>query len=64
MTGDTSSPSQDDRPLQFAEESLNRLLVEQFYEDSVAQYGTESEQARLLSRVLSYLGGGRRRSVR
>jgi hypothetical protein len=33
-------------------EELNRLLIEEFYKDSVSRYGTDSEQARMLSRLL------------
>jgi len=29
-------------------EELHRLLIEQFYEDSVRRYGTDSEQAHAL----------------
>jgi hypothetical protein len=32
---------------------LNRLLIAQFYEDSVYRYGSDSEQACILSRLLS-----------
>ena len=53
MTGDTSAPRQDDRSLRPAKEELNRLLIEQFYQDSVARYGPDSEQTRALSRLLS-----------
>jgi hypothetical protein len=28
------------------------LMIEQFYEDSVCRYGTDSDQARMLSRLL------------
>jgi hypothetical protein len=52
MIGDTSAPHEDDWSLRSAKEELNRLLVEQFYADSVAQYGPDSEQARALSRHL------------
>jgi hypothetical protein len=34
-------------------EELNRLLIAQFYEDSIRRYGNESEEARRLSQVLS-----------
>ena len=52
MTGDASAPRQDERPVIPAEEALSRLLIEQFYEDSVARYGADSEQALSLSRLL------------
>jgi hypothetical protein len=52
MTGDTSGPDQDDRSRNPTEEDLNRLLLEEFYEDSVARYGPDSAQARLLLRLL------------
>src|SRR5271170_5895202 len=32
---------------------LDRLLIEQFYDDSVGRYGTDSEQARMLWQVLN-----------
>jgi hypothetical protein len=52
MTGDTSAQGQDERFLNPREKELNRFLLEEFYNDSVARYGTDSEQARALSRVL------------
>jgi hypothetical protein len=52
MTGDTSAQGQDERSLKPREKELNRFLIEEFYNDSVARYGTDSEQARALSRVL------------
>jgi hypothetical protein len=48
MTGDTSPLGQGDP----TEEELNRRLIEEFYKDSVARYGSDSEQARVLSRLL------------
>ena len=53
MTDDTGAPDEDDRSLKPAREDLNRLLIEQFYRDSVAQYGPESDQVCALSRLLS-----------
>jgi hypothetical protein len=32
---------------------LYRKLLEQFYEDSVSRYGTDHEQVRMLSRLLT-----------
>jgi hypothetical protein len=56
MAGDTSDPGQGDRPPKPTEEGLNRLLIEEFYEEfykeSVARYGRDSEQARTFSRLL------------
>jgi len=37
---------------------LNRMLIEEFYKDSVDQYGTDSEQARTLLRLLSSIDSG------
>jgi hypothetical protein len=48
MTGGTSDG---DLPKP-TEEELERLLIEEFYEDAVARYGSDSEQARALSRLL------------
>jgi hypothetical protein len=36
-----------------AKATLNRLLIEQFYETSVRRYGSDSDQAQVLSRLLS-----------
>jgi hypothetical protein len=52
MTRDKSAQGQHERSLKPREKELNRLLIEEFYNDSVARYGTDSEQARVLSRVL------------
>jgi hypothetical protein len=52
MTGDASAPCQDDWPIRPAKQELGRLLIEQFYQDSVARYGSNSEQARALSWLL------------
>jgi hypothetical protein len=43
----------DEFPFVRAKEELKRLLITQFYEDSVCRYGSDSEQACGLSRVLS-----------
>ena len=45
MTEDTSPPEP-------TTEELNRLLIEQFYKDAVARYGSDSKQARGFSRLL------------
>ena len=42
MKEDTSALGQGDR----SEEELSRLLIEEFYRESVAKYGIDSEQAR------------------
>ena len=55
MTGDRNAPDQDELSLILDKQQLNRLLIEQFYEDSVGRYGTGSEQARTFSRSLSPL---------
>jgi hypothetical protein len=52
MTGITSAPGQDDGSPKSGKEELNRLLIEEFYKDSVARYGIDSEQARALSPLL------------
>ena len=44
-------------------EELNRLLIEEFYKDSVCRYGTDSEQARTLSRLLGKDDASRTTSV-
>jgi hypothetical protein len=49
MTGDTSHCDRSSKP---TEEELSRLLIEEFYKDSVARYGSDSEQALALSRLL------------
>ena len=46
MAGDTSAPAQGERLPNLTQEELGRLLIEQFYQDSVAHYGVDSEQAR------------------
>jgi len=53
MTGDTSGPGHGDRYPKPTEEELNRSLIEEFYKDSIARYGPDSEQTRALSRLLS-----------
>jgi hypothetical protein len=53
MTADPSARREDDRSLRLANEDLNQSLIEQFYEDSVARYGLDSEQARAFLRLLS-----------
>jgi hypothetical protein len=53
MTRDTRAPGQGDRTPKPTIEELNRLLIEEFYKDSVARYGSDSEQARALSRHLT-----------
>jgi hypothetical protein len=41
-----------ERSLTASKEKLNRLLIEQFYEASVHRYGSDSQQAEMLSRLL------------
>jgi hypothetical protein len=53
MAGDTSAPAQGERLPNLSQEELGRLLIEQFYKDSVAHYGIDSEQARELWRLLT-----------
>jgi hypothetical protein len=56
MTSDKNAPDKDDPPFTTCKEELNRLLIAQFYENSVRRYGTDSEQARMLSRLRSPAG--------
>jgi hypothetical protein len=51
MTGDKTTPSKDDPSFTPCKKELNRLLLAQFYETSVRRYGTDSEQARILSKL-------------
>jgi hypothetical protein len=53
MTDDTNTPSTDDRSFRAGNKELNRLLIKEFYEDSVGRYGADSEQACTLARLLS-----------
>ena len=53
MTGRTAVRRKDQGSLAPGKEKLNRLLIQQFYETSVDRYGSDSEQARMLSRMLS-----------
>jgi hypothetical protein len=46
------APEKDEPSFTPGKEELQRLLIEQFYEDSLHRYGTDSEQARTLSRLL------------
>ena len=55
MTGATSVESGERSPTP-GQEKLNRLLIQQFYEDSVHRYGSDSEQAEMLSKLLSPAG--------
>ena len=52
MTGRTPVGRKDRGSLAPGKEKLNRLLIQQFYETSVDRYGSDSEQARMLSRML------------
>jgi|HubBroStandDraft_2_1064218.scaffolds.fasta_scaffold3292768_1 hypothetical protein len=47
----------DELSLRRDKKKLNRLLITQFYEDSVYRYGSDSEQAFMLSRLLSPTDG-------
>lgn len=47
---------------EFTPEELKRMLITQFYEDSVLQYGSDSEQALALSKFLSPLDDIRKRN--
>jgi|HubBroStandDraft_2_1064218.scaffolds.fasta_scaffold866248_1 hypothetical protein len=49
MTGGTSHGDRFSKP---TEEELERLLIEEFYKDAVARYGSDSEQACAFSRLL------------
>jgi hypothetical protein len=51
MTHDKSAPPKDDLSFIPGKEELNRILLTQFYEDSVRRYGLASDQARKLSRL-------------
>jgi hypothetical protein len=52
MTGDTGALGRGDQSPEPNKEELKRLLIEQFYEDSVERYGIDSGQARALWRFL------------
>jgi hypothetical protein len=52
MTRDSSAPGQGDRSPKPTKEELNRSLIEEFYKAAVARYGSDSEQARELLRLL------------
>ena len=52
MTDHMTAPGKDDRALRPGKEELTRLLLEEFYSDSVGRYGRDSEQARTFSRLL------------
>jgi hypothetical protein len=53
MRDDTNTPSTDDRSFRSVNAELNRLLILEFYEDSVRRYGADSEQACKLARFLA-----------
>jgi hypothetical protein len=50
---DTNVPAEHDLSLASNESELYRQLIEQFYEGSVARYGVDSVQARILSSRLT-----------
>lgn len=50
---DTNVPAEHDLSLASNESELYQQLIEQFYEDSVARYGVDSVQARMLSSRLT-----------
>jgi hypothetical protein len=52
MAANGNAPDQKNLGFTPGKEELHRLLIEQFYEDSVRRYGADSEQARILSRLL------------
>lgn len=52
MTGDTRVADQGKAPLTAGKLELRRLLLEQFYEDSVDRHGFDNQQVRILSRLL------------
>jgi hypothetical protein len=51
MTSNNIAPGKDNPSSTPCKKELNRLLLAQFYENSVRRYGTDSEQARMLSRL-------------
>jgi hypothetical protein len=53
----------DELPFTPAKEELHRQLIEQFYESSVDRYGTDSEQARVFSRLLGAYASQSRSNV-
>jgi hypothetical protein len=53
ITGDRNVPSEDNLFFTPGEKELCRQLFEQLYANSVARYGVDSEQARMLSELLS-----------
>jgi hypothetical protein len=53
MTNHVTALGKDDRALRMGKEESTRLLIEEFYKDSVGRYGAESEQARTLSQILT-----------
>jgi hypothetical protein len=63
LTGAKKVKRRDERYLKLGKEKLNRLLIQQFYEASVDRYGSDSEQAEMLSKLLSPadLGGSQKR---
>ena len=53
ITNDRNAPSKDDLSFTPGEKELCRQLFEQLYANSVDRYGVDSEQARMLSQLLS-----------
>jgi hypothetical protein len=63
--GATNVKRPDERSLNPGQERLNRQLIQQFYEDSVQRYGSDSEQAEMLSKLLSPADpGGPEKAIR
>jgi hypothetical protein len=52
-TSYVSGPGKEEMPLLPNEKELRQQLIEQFYERSVVRYGIDSEQACMLSGLLS-----------
>lgn len=52
MTNDQRVPGDGKPPLTPGKLELRRLLLEQFYEDSVDRHGLDDGQVRILSRLL------------
>jgi hypothetical protein len=58
MTCDTNTQVSDELSLVSDKQDLRRILIIQFYEDSLDRYGIDSEQARTFARLLRAAGRG------
>jgi hypothetical protein len=58
MTGDNYTSGNGGRSRNSGNDELHRLLIEDFYQDSVGRYGKDSDQACMLARWLNPGGGG------